>query len=135
MCVCVDLENVRGWLWLHVVDVVQLYNHIMPPHPFFFSPQHSCSPFLVAIHSDGPLSLHMYPSPIALTTTRIKLSRFLLNHHFFKIPMWSKVIATVTFQSLFRRFPNLCGMSGTALSDAQEFGNVYGLRVSEELLV
>eukprot|EP00613_Pedinella_sp_CCMP2098_P082751 CAMPEP_0171994548 /NCGR_PEP_ID=MMETSP0993-20121228/279011_1 /TAXON_ID=483369 /ORGANISM="non described non described, Strain CCMP2098" /LENGTH=878 /DNA_ID=CAMNT_0012647627 /DNA_START=7 /DNA_END=2640 /DNA_ORIENTATION=+ len=42
----------------------------------------------------------------------------------------SQVIATVTYQSLFRRYPRLCGMSGTASSDAKEFGKVYGLQVT-----
>jgi preprotein translocase subunit SecA len=42
----------------------------------------------------------------------------------------SQVIATVTFQALFRRYPRLCGMSGTALGDAKEFAKVYGLAVT-----
>ena len=42
----------------------------------------------------------------------------------------SQVIATVTYQSLFRQFPRLCGMSGTATTDAKEFLKVYGLPVT-----
>jgi preprotein translocase subunit SecA len=42
----------------------------------------------------------------------------------------SQVIATVTYQSLFRQFPKLCGMSGTATTDAKEFLKVYDLPVT-----
>uniref|UniRef100_A0A7S2CRF3 SecA family profile domain-containing protein n=1 Tax=Florenciella parvula TaxID=236787 RepID=A0A7S2CRF3_9STRA len=42
----------------------------------------------------------------------------------------SQVIATVTYQSLFRTFSKLCGMTGTAMSDAKEFRKVYGLPVT-----
>jgi len=42
----------------------------------------------------------------------------------------SMVIATVTYQALFRMFPKLCGMSGTALSDSMELNKVYGLKVT-----
>lgn len=43
----------------------------------------------------------------------------------------SQVIATVTYQSLFRTFSRLCGMTGTAMSDAKEFRKVYGLAVTK----
>ena len=42
----------------------------------------------------------------------------------------SKVIAKVTYQALFRSFSRLSGMTGTAVSDAAEFGNMYGLTVT-----
>lgn len=41
----------------------------------------------------------------------------------------SAVVATVTYQALFRRFESLCGMTGTAMSDAGEFAKVYDLPV------
>lgn len=42
----------------------------------------------------------------------------------------SKVIAKVTYQSLFRSFSRLSGMTGTALSDGAEFEDIYGLKVT-----
>ncbi|KAL3780693.1 hypothetical protein HJC23_003518 [Cyclotella cryptica] len=42
----------------------------------------------------------------------------------------SKVIAKVTYQSLFRQFARLSGMTGTAMSDAAELEFTYGLRVT-----
>lgn len=42
----------------------------------------------------------------------------------------SKVIAKVTYQSLFRQFSRLSGMTGTAISDALELETTYGLRVT-----
>ncbi len=41
----------------------------------------------------------------------------------------SKTLATVTLQNLFRTYPKLSGMTGTALSAAEEFDKVYGLDV------
>lgn len=41
----------------------------------------------------------------------------------------SQVMAQVTFQALFRSFPKLCGMTGTAATDADELGETYGLDV------
>ena len=40
-----------------------------------------------------------------------------------------QVTAQVTYQSLFRSFPRLAGMTGTAATDAREFENTYGLEV------
>jgi len=40
----------------------------------------------------------------------------------------SQVTAQITYQSLFRLFPRLCAMTGTALTEAAEFGEIYGLR-------
>lgn len=42
----------------------------------------------------------------------------------------SKVIAKVTYQSLFRQFSRLSGMTGTAMADAAELELTYGLRVT-----
>lgn len=41
----------------------------------------------------------------------------------------SQVIAKVSFQNLFRLFPKLSGMTGTAISDVKEFWDVYQLAV------
>jgi len=41
----------------------------------------------------------------------------------------SKVIATVTYQSLFKSFPVLAGMSGTAKTEAAELEEIYELEV------
>merc|ERR1719253_2117441 len=41
----------------------------------------------------------------------------------------SQVIAKVTYQSLFRQFTRLSGMTGTAMSDADEFELTYDLKV------
>lgn len=42
----------------------------------------------------------------------------------------SQVIAKVTYQSLFRQFNRLSGMTGTALTDAEELELTYGLKVT-----
>jgi len=41
----------------------------------------------------------------------------------------SKTLATITLQNLFRMYPKLSGMTGTALSASEEFDKVYGLDV------
>jgi preprotein translocase subunit SecA len=41
----------------------------------------------------------------------------------------SKTMATITFQNYFRMYKKLAGMTGTAATSADEFGNVYGLEV------
>ena len=41
----------------------------------------------------------------------------------------SQVMAQVTYQALFRSFPKLCGMTGTAATDANELEGTYGLVV------
>lgn len=43
----------------------------------------------------------------------------------------SRTIATVTYQNYFRLFPVLAGMTGTALTEAEEFGKIYNLDVVE----
>jgi len=39
----------------------------------------------------------------------------------------SRTLATVTFQNYFRMFDKLAGMTGTALTEAEEFYQIYGL--------
>uniref|UniRef100_A0A7S4BQD3 Protein translocase subunit SecA n=1 Tax=Chrysotila carterae TaxID=13221 RepID=A0A7S4BQD3_CHRCT len=41
----------------------------------------------------------------------------------------TEVVASVTYQSLFRRFAKLASMSGTALTEAREFATIYNLDV------
>lgn len=41
----------------------------------------------------------------------------------------TQTIASVTYQSFFRQFPKLSGMSGTASTEAGEFGDIYNLQV------
>ncbi len=41
----------------------------------------------------------------------------------------SQTMATITFQNLFRMYDKLSGMTGTAVTEAEEFGNIYGLEV------
>ena len=41
----------------------------------------------------------------------------------------SKTIATITYQNFFRLFDKLSGMTGTAMSEADEFRQVYGMEV------
>lgn len=43
----------------------------------------------------------------------------------------SKTLATITFQNYFRLFNKLCGMTGTAKTEEQEFREIYGLDVIE----
>lgn len=39
----------------------------------------------------------------------------------------SKTMATITFQNYFRLFEKLAGMTGTAVTEAEEFGTIYNL--------
>jgi len=41
----------------------------------------------------------------------------------------SVTLASITFQNLFRMYEKLAGMTGTALTSAEEFDKVYGLKV------
>ena len=43
----------------------------------------------------------------------------------------SKTLATITFQNFFRLYNKLSGMTGTALTEAEEFGTIYRLDVVE----
>ena len=41
----------------------------------------------------------------------------------------SRTLATITFQNYFRLYDKLAGMTGTALTEAEEFHKIYGLEV------
>jgi len=41
----------------------------------------------------------------------------------------NQTLATITFQNFFRLYPKLAGMTGTALTEATEFAEIYGLDV------
>ena len=43
----------------------------------------------------------------------------------------SKTLATITFQNFFRLYEKLSGMTGTALTEEEEFGSIYRLDVVE----
>ena len=43
----------------------------------------------------------------------------------------NQTLASITFQNLFRMYPKLAGMTGTAMTEAPEFGEIYGLEVVE----
>ncbi|MEN0001452.1 MAG: SEC-C metal-binding domain-containing protein, partial [Pseudomonadota bacterium] len=43
----------------------------------------------------------------------------------------NQTLASVTFQNYFRMYEKLAGMTGTAATEAEEFGNIYGLEVIE----
>ena len=43
----------------------------------------------------------------------------------------NQTLASITFQNYFRMYKKLAGMTGTALTEAEEFGNIYGLGVVE----
>ncbi len=46
-----------------------------------------------------------------------------------KIQRESRTLATVTFQNYFRLYEKLSGMTGTAVTEAEEFGKIYNLEV------
>ena len=43
----------------------------------------------------------------------------------------NQTLASVTFQNYFRLYPKLSGMTGTAMTEANEFADIYGLEVIE----
>lgn len=43
----------------------------------------------------------------------------------------SKTLATITFQNYFRLYDKLSGMTGTALTEEEEFGSIYSLDIIE----
>ncbi|EKF40444.1 preprotein translocase subunit SecA [Nitratireductor indicus] len=43
----------------------------------------------------------------------------------------NQTLASITFQNYFRMYETLAGMTGTASTEAEEFGNIYGLEVIE----
>ncbi|MDM9649522.1 preprotein translocase subunit SecA [Rhizobium sp. S163] len=48
-----------------------------------------------------------------------------------KIQPENQTLAQITFQNYFRMYDKLGGMTGTAQTEAEEFGNIYGLDVVE----
>ena len=48
-----------------------------------------------------------------------------------KIQNENQTLASITFQNYFRIFPKLAGMTGTAMTEAPEFSDIYGLDVIE----
>src|SRR5437016_694366 len=47
-----------------------------------------------------------------------------------KVQQEQKTIATITVQNYFRQYDKLAGMTGTAVTEAEEFHKIYGLDVS-----
>jgi preprotein translocase subunit SecA len=47
-----------------------------------------------------------------------------------KVQQEQKTIATITVQNYFRQYDKLAGMTGTALTEAEEFHKIYGLDVA-----
>ena len=47
------------------------------------------------------------------------------------IQMENQTLASITFQNYFRMYPKLAGMTGTAMTEAGEFAEIYGLEVIE----
>ena len=43
----------------------------------------------------------------------------------------NQTLASITFQNYFRLYPKLAGMTGTAMTEAQELADIYGLEVIE----
>ena len=48
-----------------------------------------------------------------------------------KVKRESKTLATITFQNFFNLFEKKCGMTGTALTEENEFREIYGMDVVE----
>ena len=48
-----------------------------------------------------------------------------------KIQNENQTLASVTYQNFFRLYPKLCGMTGTAMTEAGEFSDIYSLEVVE----
>ena len=48
-----------------------------------------------------------------------------------KIHNENQTLASITFQNYFRMYPKLAGMTGTAVTEANEFADIYGLEVVE----
>ena len=46
-----------------------------------------------------------------------------------KIQPENQTLASITFQNYFRLYPKLAGMTGTAMTEAPEFAEIYGLEV------
>jgi preprotein translocase subunit SecA len=48
-----------------------------------------------------------------------------------KVQPENQTFASITFQNYFRMYAKLAGMTGTAATEAEEFGDIYGLEVFE----
>jgi len=48
-----------------------------------------------------------------------------------KVKRETKTLATITFQNFFNKYEKKCGMTGTALTEEQEFREIYGMDVIE----
>ncbi|HHX11428.1 MAG TPA: preprotein translocase subunit SecA [Clostridiales bacterium] len=48
-----------------------------------------------------------------------------------KVKRESKTLATVTFQNFFNKYVKKCGMTGTAITEEEEFREIYGMDVIE----
>ncbi len=48
-----------------------------------------------------------------------------------KIQDETQTLASITFQNLFRLYPKLAGMTGTAMTEEAEFGKIYNLQVTQ----
>ncbi|HEX9569628.1 MAG TPA: preprotein translocase subunit SecA [Rhodospirillales bacterium] len=48
-----------------------------------------------------------------------------------KVETENQTLASITFQNYFRLYPKLAGMTGTAMTEAGEFSEIYGLEVIE----
>ena len=46
-----------------------------------------------------------------------------------KVKRESRTLATITFQNFFNKYKKKCGMTGTALTEEQEFRDIYGMDV------
>ncbi len=46
-----------------------------------------------------------------------------------KVKQESRTLATITFQNFFNKFDKICGMTGTAQTEEQEFRDIYGMDV------
>jgi preprotein translocase subunit SecA len=48
-----------------------------------------------------------------------------------EVQMENQTLASITYQNLFRMYPKLAGMTGTAMTEANEFAEIYKLEVVE----
>ncbi|MCT6837750.1 MAG: preprotein translocase subunit SecA, partial [Bifidobacteriales bacterium] len=48
-----------------------------------------------------------------------------------EIQQENQTLASITFQNYFRLYPKLAGMTGTAMTEADEFAEIYNLEVVE----
>jgi preprotein translocase subunit SecA len=46
-----------------------------------------------------------------------------------KVRQENQTLASITFQNYFKMYPKISGMTGTAMTEAQEFTEIYGLKV------